>query len=389
MDSILSIKNAVLIFAVVFGSVLSALLVNNMMVSRTGAVTDARGYGGLDSAGYVGLEAPFDFRAAARRVMPSVVSIDSAIELDYFLSGNPVVQQTGRGSGVVMSANGYIVTNAHVVRNPNRKGSAVAADQVRVRTSDGRGFDAEVIGIDPISDLAVIKVDAHNLIPSVFGDSDDVEIGEWVLAIGNPLGFENTLSVGVVSSKGRMLQTTEGSVILDSIQTDAAINRGNSGGPLCNTRGEVIGINSVLADINGGSVGIGFAIPSNHVRRVFEDIRTYGHMRYGIPGFYFGRDQFSLAAPSNRRRIQHLTNASSDAPSYGLVITQVDPESPAARKGIGWLNIVMEINGNRIEQHRDYVRLMIEKRPGDEVEFLIWSAGEQKTITLVMAEYNP
>ncbi|MCH7904116.1 MAG: trypsin-like peptidase domain-containing protein [Armatimonadetes bacterium] len=389
MDSILSIKNAVLIFAVVFGSVLSALLVNNVMVSKTGAVTDSRGYSGLESASYDGLEAPFDFRAAARRVMPSVVTIDSAIELDSFMSGNPIVQPTGSGSGVVMSANGYIVTNAHVIRNPNRKGSAVAADQVRVRTSDGRGFDAEVIGIDPISDLAVIKVDAQNLIPSVFGDSDEVEIGEWVFAIGNPLGFENTLSVGVVSSKGRWLETKEGSIILNSIQTDAAINKGNSGGPLCNTKGEVIGINSVLAESNGAPVGIGFAIPSNHVQRVFADIQTYGHVRYGVPGFYFGQYQPSLAAPSNRLRILRLTNASSEPPNYGLVIRQVDPGSPAATAGLGGLDIVMEIDGNRIERYRDYIRLMIEKRPGDKVEFLIWSAGEKKTITLVMAEYNP
>ena len=207
--------------------------------------------------------APFDFSAAAKKASPSVVSVDQYRDVPRGLFSDEVTtRKTGTGSGVIISDSGYIVTNNHVVSG---------AKQVRVRLDDGRAYDAKVLGTDSRSDLAVIKVDAKNLHAIEIGSSKDVQVGQWVLAVGNPLGFDDTVSVGVVSSLRRNLAVGDQGMV-DAIQTDAAINAGNSGGALCNSQGQLIGINAAIASTNGGSIGIGFAIPVDRVKTVVDDI---------------------------------------------------------------------------------------------------------------------
>jgi len=195
--------------------------------------------------------------ALSQRVGPAVVQIfvsGYAVGSGVVPSAEALVSpQRGSGAGVLVDPAGYVITNAHVVRDPRSRTTVQAADSIRVHTSDGKGYDATVVGFDELSDIAVLKVDAKNLVPAVFGDSDDIEVGEWVLAVGNQLGFDNSVSVGIVSSKGRWFDTQSDSILIDAIQTDATINRGNSGGALCNSQGEVIGINSSIATLGGVS----------------------------------------------------------------------------------------------------------------------------------------
>jgi S1-C subfamily serine protease len=193
--------------------------------------------------------APFDFRAAAKKIHGSVVSVDRFEQGRTWFDDRVVEAQTGTGSGVIVSDTGLIVTNNHVVED---------AQRVRVRLADGRSVDAKVLGTDPRSDLAVLKVEKASVSPIEMGTSKDVEVGQWVLAVGNPLGFDHTVSVGVVSSLKRNLPVGRMGLV-DAIQTDAAINPGNSGGALCDAQGRLIGINSAIASSTGQSVGIGFA----------------------------------------------------------------------------------------------------------------------------------
>ncbi len=190
-------------------------------------------------------------------MMPTVVSIDTAVEVEDWV-GNRESQPVGQGSGVVITTDGYIVTNNHVITVPTRGGQSRVADVVQVTFSDGRSMAARVIGTDPFSDIAFLKVEATNLQAIEMGDSDRLEVGQWVMAIGNPLGYENTLSVGVVSSVGRALPTGGTSVLVDAIQTDAAINQGNSGGALTDASGRLIGINSAIASRTGVRLGLAF-----------------------------------------------------------------------------------------------------------------------------------
>ncbi|MCH8992884.1 MAG: trypsin-like peptidase domain-containing protein [Acidobacteria bacterium] len=386
MPSTVSIRGAALLFVVVFGGVFAALWLDRTL-DRQAAITSARdSFGSIVPAGMEIDAAPFDFSEAARRVIPSVVSIDTAIQRESFM-GAMRLQSVGSGSGVVVRADGYIITNAHVVRDPRSRAVAVAADSIRVHTSDGKGYDATVVGFDELSDIAVIKVDANNLVPAAFGDSDDIEVGEWVLAVGNQLGFDNSVSVGIVSSKGRWFDTQSDSILIDAIQTDATINRGNSGGALCNSQGEVIGINSSIATLGGVSSGVGFAIPSNHVRRVVSDILEHGVFRYAILGINLIAANLSLAVPRDRALISQLAGFP-NPPTYGLVVAGSDPNLPAGKAGIGEYDVIMEIDGRRMNSNVDYVRTMMAKRPGDKVDLKVWSRGETKQITVTLAAHG-
>ncbi len=380
MPTNISLKSGLLLFAVVFLGVFAALWVNKALEARPPAMTVGADTGPGTEAG-----GPFDFTEASRRVMPSVVSIDTSVRSDSFF-GDGIVRPGGSGSGVVVQADGYIVTNAHVVRafDPNDKVSVVAANIVKVRTSDGRGYDAKVIGIDSLSDLAVIKVEGASLIPATFGDSDQIQIGDWVLAVGNQLGFDNSVSVGVVSSKNRWLSTSDDSVLIDAIQTDAAINRGNSGGALCNSRGEVIGINSSIATLQGVSSGVGFAVPSKHVGRVVNDLIDYGFVRYAILGVELVGPQLSLAVPRDRQVIAEITG-SKEPPSYGVMVSRCDQALPAYKAGVREFDVILEIDGRRMESNIDFVRATMEKNPGDEVEIKLWSRGRTKTVNVELA----
>lgn len=319
---------------------------------------------------------PFDFRAAVKKVAPSVVSVDRLDRVNRgFWDDEGVVAQTGTGSGVIISKKGYILTNNHVVRD---------AAAVNVRLADNRSYKAEVIGTDPRSDLAVIKIDAPNLPPAEMGDSSKLEVGEWVIAIGTPLGYSNTVSAGIVSSLNRTLESQGESALVDSIQTDAAINQGNSGGALANSAGQVIGINTAIVTQTGGYMGLGFAIPIKRAQRVVNDIVQYGKVRYGQLGASIYRQNGLLVVREVREQIQEATGAA--PPQYGLIVNRVWRGSAASTMGLQQLDVLMEVDGRKLNEPADLTKALIDKRPGDKVQLKYWARGEVKTANIVLTE---
>ncbi len=325
-----------------------------------------------------------DFRSAAKKVTPSVVSIDRFQRVSRgFFDDAGTVAETGTGSGVIVSASGIIVTNNHVVQG---------AEQVRVRLNGNRAYNAKVLGTDPRSDLAVIKIDAPGLAPVDLGDSSTLEVGQWVMAVGNPLGFDNTVSVGVVSSMNRSLPVEQG-LLVNAIQTDAAINPGNSGGALTDTTGRLIGINSAIASGTGQSVGIGFAIPVNRVRAVVNDIVRLGYVRYGGLGIAFNaRLDGYLAEEDIRNELAQLTG-SADVPTSGVIVKapgqgqdSVTPGSSAEAAGIKEWDVILAIDGQVVEKTLDITRILTPKKPGDSVAVKIWSRGKTRSVDVKLME---
>lgn len=318
----------------------------------------------------------FDFRAAAKEITPSVVKISTTAPVRRMFQEEVTEQPMGSGSGVIISQDGYILTNNHVVEN---------ASGISVQVSTGKVYPATLIGRDPRTDLALIKVGATGLKAAVVGDSKKLEVGEWVLAVGSPLGFENTVSVGVVSSVGRNLPT-QGSLIVDAIQTDAAINRGNSGGALCNARGELIGINTAIVSPNEGSIGLGFSIPMHRARQVIEDIREFGRVRYGTMGVDVYREDGVLMNPQARAEVAEAAGSETEPPSVGLLVMEVIPNGPAGRGGIRPWDVITKLDGKEIKTTVDFWRIMLEKRPGDKLAVDYWSRGATKSLNLTLAE---
>ena len=218
----------------------------------------------------------------------------------------------GSGSGVIISPDGYILTNNHVVQG---------ADEFKVETSDEQTYKAELVGTDRATDLAVLKIKATGLVAAELGDSDALEIGEWVLAVGSPMGLDQTITAGIISAKGRHIGITNGGYE-DFLQTDAAINPGNSGGPLVNLSGEVIGINTAIASRSGGSMGIGFAVPSSIAKSVLDQILKTGKVTRGRIGAAI-QDLSEDLASSFQFKSRH-----------GVLIGDVLPDSPAAKAGM-------------------------------------------------------
>ncbi len=363
-----------------FGGVFGALQVDRWLTKRQDSVPVIyKQEAAVRPIQYSGeVASPPDFRNAAKKVMPSVVAIDRFERVADMFGYDRGVQETGSGSGVILSANGTIVTNNHVVAD-QRTGRPV--DKVKVRLNDKRTFDAKVLGTDPRSDLAVIKIEAPNLTPVDLGDSSQLEVGQWVLAIGNPLGFDNTVSAGVVSSLKRDLPVGM-SGLVNAIQTDAAINPGNSGGALTDANGRLIGVNSAIASNTGQSVGIGFAIPIDRVKQVVDDIVKLGYARYAGLGVSYAPSQV-LMYPRNRSLIAEQTGAE-NIPNQGIVIQEATGAAAAA--GLKSLDIILEIDGTPIEGSFTLNKILTPKKPGDKVQVKYWSAGTVKTTTLTLQE---
>ncbi len=312
------------------------------------------------------------FVAVAEQVKPAVVYITSEIRRsaesrrlppgfeDFFpqFKGRPQIQQ-GSGSGFLVSPDGYILTNNHVV---------ASAAKVTVKLLDNREFDAQVVGTDPQTDIAVIKIDARNLPVVAFGNSDSTRIGEWVLAIGNPLGDEFTFTVtaGIVSAKGRGLRGLAESpyAIQDFLQTDAAINPGNSGGPLVNVRGEVIGINSAIASETGFYSGYGFAIPINLARTVMPQLVASGHVQRAVMGIRINRVSPEDAAAVGLRDIRGV-----------LVESFTGDASPAKRAGIQLGDVIIELDGQPVNYVAQLQQRVAFKKPGETVSVTVLRHG--------------
>ena len=281
----------------------------------------------------------------------------------------------GLGSGVVIQSDGHIITNNHVVEN---------AEQLSVVTQDNTEYEAEIVGTDPFSDLAVIKVDASNLRAVSFGNSDNLKTGQWVLAFGSPLSenLNNSVTAGIVSAIGRLRSAgrrqrspngsgPEISPIQNFVQTDAAINPGNSGGPLVNLSGELVGINTAIASQTGGYQGIGFAIPSNTVERVATQIIEEGEVQRARLGVQYDGASQSLIQNEN-------------LPSGAAVIGGVEDGSPADKAGLEPGDVVTAINGERMQNYLQLGNTVASMRPGDEVTLTVWRDGETQEITVTL-----
>ena len=278
--------------------------------------------------------------------------------------GQSQEQNRGTGSGFIMDSNGYILTNAHVIEG---------ATTIYVTLTDKREFKAKLIGSDPRTDVALVKIEASNLPKLPVGDSSRVRVGEWVLAIGSPFGLDNTVTAGIVSAKGR--ETNDS--ITPFIQTDVAINPGNSGGPLINTRGEVIGINSQIYSKSGGYMGISFAIPIDEVIRISEQLKVNGRIVRGRIGV----------------TITELTKELAESINFvgrrGVLIRAVEQGAPAALAGLEVGDVITKINEKEIERGVDLTRAISEIRPGTRARLQVWRKGSNREVNVMVVEIEP
>jgi len=319
----------------------------------------------------------------AEQANPTVVTITTSQTVrvrqqspfSFFFFDDPRFNQEreyrrdGLGSGVIVSNEGYIITNNHVIDN---------ADEIRVILFGGEEMDAEIIGTDPASDIAVLKVNRQNLPAIPLGNSDEIRVGELVLAIGSPLSRDlaHTVSKGIISASGR--SSIGLNAFENYIQTDAAINPGNSGGALINLDGELIGINTAIASRSGGNQGIGFAIPVNMVRDVMEALITDGRVARGYLGIGWGGDVDRTMA-----------RALGIDRTGGFVIGTVEEDGPAASAGLAEGDVVLRLNGQYVRSWTDFRVEIGNSRPGDEVTVEVLRDGERMTFTVVLEELNP
>ena len=290
--------------------------------------------------------------------------INPGQEPDLDIEGLPEQRQRGAvGSGFVISADGYIMTNNHVVED---------ADEIQVTLNDRRVYDAKVIGLDEPSDLALLKIDATDVPYVEFGDSDSLRVGDWVLAIGSPFGLEFSAAAGIVSAKGRSMPGRSTYNYMSFIQTDVAINQGNSGGPLFNLEGDVIGINSQILSSTGGSNGISFSIPSNVAMNVMEQLRDTGAVERGLLGVRMREVDYALAEIFNMERPR------------GAFVDDVQIDSPAEEGGVLIDDIILEFNGHDIEYFTDLPFYVGQYRPGTPAKMLVYREGELRDLTVVL-----
>ena len=314
----------------------------------------------------------FDFTQAAETSVNAVVHVKNTTIskgptniMEFFYGGGAAREMVGTGSGVIISADGYIVTNNHVIEN---------ASELEVTLNNNQVYPAELIGTDPSTDIALIKINADESLPYLaFGDSNEVNVGEWVLAVGNPFNLTSTVTAGIVSAKSRDLNQF-GSNTQSFIQTDAAVNRGNSGGALVNVRGELIGINTAITSQTGSYVGYSFAVPSNNAKKVIEDILEFGFVQRGILGIR-GLDVADAA--------KKLPDVSE---TEGVYVSTVEVGSGADLGGIQQGDIIKEIDGISINKFTDLVGYVGSKRPNDIVNVTIIRDGDTETVPVTLVK---
>ncbi len=309
-----------------------------------------------------------EFTDAAEKTIHTVVHVKNTaidnnpgnplLEFLYGYGGGQSREVVGSGSGVIISPDGYIITNNHVVEN---------ATKISITLNDNREFVAKLIGTDPKSDIALIKIDAGKNLPFItFGDSDNTKVGEWVLAVGNPYNLNSTVTAGIISAKARDLGNNPRKSIQSFIQTDAAVNPGNSGGALVNTRGELIGINTAITSQTGSYVGYSFAVPSNIARKVVEDLMEFGDVQNGILGVTGGEVNNELVKKLGLNETE------------GFYIEDVETNSGASNAGLKKGDVIIKLDNIKISKFADLSGYLNTKRPGDEVNVSVDRSGEIK-----------
>lgn len=370
-------------FAVVFGGVLAALQFDRARASSSPVQVVEQPAVVLQPASLP--QTAFDFREAARRALDSSVSIQTSVRVQTRFGEDLGVQPYSQGSGVIIDKSGYIVTNNHVVRAGDVNDGL--ADRVVVTLRDGRSFDAKVVGADPKADIAVIKLTGVEVAPIEFGDSSKLEPGQWVMAVGNPLGLENSVTLGIVSSLGRQLAGDGTRLFIDGIQTDAAINSGNSGGALVDDRARLVGINSSIARADRystGNIGIGFAIPVNRMKQVVDDIIKFGRAKYGAVGIEFSPRQGLLENAQFRQ--QYKQELGSQPPSGGLLVIRVASGGAAAQAGIRQFDVVTKVEGKPVKDAASFLALISTRRPGEVVKLTVFSGGKTSEVAAKLTE---
>jgi len=323
------------------------------------------------------------------RVSPAVITIHSEIRVrapqQYPFLDDPLFREFfnqrggppqpmpeqrahGLGSGVIISTDGYILTNHHVIDG---------ADQIKVDLNDDRTLDAKVVGSDAPSDLAVLKIDASNLPVLALGDSDKVRVGDVVLAIGNPLGIGQTVTMGIISAKGRQTRLAGSGSFEDFLQTDAPINQGNSGGALVSTNSELIGINSQILSPSGGSIGIGFAIPSNMARTITDTLVKNGKVRRGQLGITV------VKAGTDAARQLGIKE------SKGIVVAQIQPGGAADKAGLKAGDVITAFNGVEVNDSNAFRNQVAGTAPGTQVDLTVLRDGREQHIRATLGEFIP
>ena len=313
-----------------------------------------------------------DFTEAAEKTVHAVVHVKNTSIINQpvtlsqlFYGGGEPHAMIGSGSGVIISPDGYIITNNHVIAN---------ATELEVTLNNNKIYTAKLIGTDPKTDIALIKVDPDEDLPYItFGDSNMLRLGEWVLAVGNPFNLNSTVTAGIVSAKARDLNEFDGQV-QSFIQTDAAVNRGNSGGALVNTRGELVGINTAITSETGSYVGYSFAVPSNIARKVVEDIIEFGNVQRGILG---------ISGINLNSKVASQLNVDT---TEGIYVNEIEKGTGADKAGIKKGDVITGIDGFKIEKFSDLVGYINSKRPNDVVDVTIFRDGDNKDVKVTLVK---
>ena len=319
-----------------------------------------------------GAEMNTDFTDAAEKTVHAVVHVKNITVsrqptniFEYFQGGGQPKAMVGSGSGVIISPDGYIVTNNHVIAN---------ASDLEVTLNNNKTYKGKLIGTDPATDIALIKIDGNEEFPFVpFGDSNNVKIGEWVLAVGNPFNLTSTVTAGIISAKARDLNQFDGNP-QSFIQTDAAVNRGNSGGALVNTSGELIGINTAITSETGSFIGYSFAVPSNNARKVIEDILEYGNVQRGILGIQVGNISPEVAEKYGIKDTE------------GVFVGGLEKGSGADKAGIKEGDIIKMLDRVRVTKFSDLSGYLGSKRPNDVVQVTVLRNGAEKVISVTLVK---
>ena len=324
-------------------------------------------------------EGPAVVNITVKRTMPAADTEQEQGPLPFFFGPGPgpfgqlpfgqqmpqPMPQSAQGSGFIVKPDGYILTNAHVVGN---------GGEITVKLTDKREYSAKLIGVDPRTDVALIKIEARDLPVAPIGDPNRTKVGEWVAAIGSPFSFENSISAGIVSAKGRSLPDE---TYVPFIQTDVAVNPGNSGGPLFNLNGEVIGINSQIYSRTGGYMGLSFAIPIDIAMNVADQLQAHGKVTRGRIGVQI------------QELSQELAHSFGLKDANGALVSSVERAGPADKAGVKNGDVIVEFGGKRVQDSRDLPLIVGAIKPGTDVNVKVWRDGAEKDLTVTVSELNP